>query len=254
MPPTLPSTISAVIDQLGEVVDEAIVRRDRIGYFAAMYRRVTAAIKDAIDADVFDDGPRMSVFDAAFGCRYLEAYNALRAGNKPSRCWRVSFDADRENDHLIVQHMLLGINAHINLDLAAAAASAAPGKEIGELRPDFNRVNDILTSVLADAQDIVGGFSPLLSMLDDVGGRTDEEILGFSIVEMRRQAWDHAVVLARQPDDDDRALLDIIDRKVAFLGRVVRDPGFPLSSAIRVIRHFEHDDVAEVIRALNPAI
>jgi hypothetical protein len=39
----------------------------------------------------------------------------------------------------VVQHVLLGMNAHINLDLGVAAAEVAPGPAIAGLRGDFDR-------------------------------------------------------------------------------------------------------------------
>ena len=55
------------------------------------------------------------------------------AGRPVPRCWQVAFERGRTGDHVILQHLLLGINAHVNLDLAVAAAEIAPGR--GDPRP-----------------------------------------------------------------------------------------------------------------------
>ena len=56
-------TIDEVIEALDGVLDEA--RRDgsRLGYFAALYRKVTIEVKKGIAAGYFDDGPRMERLD-----------------------------------------------------------------------------------------------------------------------------------------------------------------------------------------------
>lgn len=45
---------------------------------------------------------------------------------------------------LILQHLLLGINAHINLDLGIAAAQTSPGDDLPDLRNDFVEINRVL--------------------------------------------------------------------------------------------------------------
>ena len=47
----------------------------RLGYFAAMYKRITIAVRTAVNNGAFQDGPRMERFDAAFAGRYFDALN-----------------------------------------------------------------------------------------------------------------------------------------------------------------------------------
>ncbi len=71
--------IDDVIEALTGIVARARDQADRTGYFAALYRQVTVAVRDAITAGRFDDGQRMSRFDALFGNRYFDALDAWRA-------------------------------------------------------------------------------------------------------------------------------------------------------------------------------
>jgi hypothetical protein len=41
----------------------------------------------------------------------------------------------------------MGINTHINLDLAIAAALTSPGTAIYSLEKDFNKINDVISSL-----------------------------------------------------------------------------------------------------------
>jgi Family of unknown function (DUF5995) len=132
--PRSAATIDDVLALLREVVDESTVSADRVGYFAALYRQITVAVARAIDDGVFEDGERMSRLDARFANRYFAALHAWRMRGEPSRCWRTAFRAADEDGPVLVQHLVLGVNAHINLDLAIAAARMCPGDSIR--RPD----------------------------------------------------------------------------------------------------------------------
>jgi hypothetical protein len=247
------ASIDEVIARLDDLVADAIAAGDRMGYFASLYRQVTVAVRDGIEAGEFEDGARMDAFDTAFGNRYFAALDAWRAGAQPPKCWEQAFKATQEGNHLIIQHLLLGINAHINLDLGVAAATVAPGPTINALKTDFDRINTVLISVLQTLQSALDRCSPLMNILDQVGGRSDEEIMGFSIKTSRADAWAHALLLARGSDHIDELTLGILDQKVAILARLVRKPGFMLGHAIELIRHSESDDISSVIETLNSA-
>ena len=120
---------------------------------------------------------------------------------------------------MLVQHVLLGVNAHINLDLAVAAAQTSPGEEIGGLKGDFDRVNQVLARRRVPAPGRLDELSPLLGGLDVVLGRFDEEILGFQVERARAESWDAAVLLAGQTPDARQATVRMLDRYASGLGR-----------------------------------
>jgi hypothetical protein len=249
-PPGIRS-VDDVLAALREVVDDAARTSDRLGYFAALYRRVTVAVARAIERGDFDDGERMDRLDATFAGRYLSALRDWRAGGEISRSWRVAFRAADESGPVLVQHLVLGVNAHINLDLAVAAAQTCPGDGIADLERDFHRVNDILVATLADAQEAVADLSPMFGVLDVVLGRMDEAVIGFDIVRARRQAWEAAELLARQPADAAAATERLLDRYATGLGRIVLAPPFPMPAALELLRATERTPVGESVRRLD---
>jgi Family of unknown function (DUF5995) len=249
--PRQAETIDDVLEALHEVVSDSVAGASRIGYFAALYRQVTLGIRRAIDDGVFDDGERMSRLDAAFANRYLQALHDWRSGGRPSRSWRTAYRATDEDRPVLVQHLALGVNAHINLDLPVASARLCPGDAIWGLKRDFDLVNGILTTVLGDLQVRLAGLSPLLGALDVVLGRLDEEIVGFNVQKARSEAWDAAVILARQPADVQAATEKMLDRSANGLARVVLAPPFPLPAALDVLRATEPTGVAATILLLD---
>src|SRR5690606_31257892 len=148
--------VDDVLDILDVMVADATVAADRRGYFAALYRQVTVEVRRGIAAGVFDDGARMSVFDAAFANRYFDACVAP----VPPRSWRVAFAAAESESPIVLPHLLLGINAHINLDLGVVTGTMFRGGALAGFRDDFDRINDILAGLIPRTRQVVAGFSP----------------------------------------------------------------------------------------------
>ena len=59
---------------------------------------------------------------------YFDAYDRRQVDQPTSASWRVAFDAATKSKYLVLQQLLVGMNAHINLDLGIAAAETCPQK------------------------------------------------------------------------------------------------------------------------------
>jgi Family of unknown function (DUF5995) len=245
-------TINEVIEQLDDLISYARREKSRLGYFAALYRNVTIKVKEGILANSFEDGARMERLDVTFANRYLTAVERYRRGEEPSRCWRTSFRAAESWRPIVLQHLLLGINAHINLDLGVAAAQTSPGTQLDGLRRDFDSINDILSVMLDDVQDKLALVSPWMGVLDRVGGRTDEEILNFSIDRAREAAWRAAERLAPLGPEEAQKETDVLDRWADVLALVVQyPPGLSIRLATFFVHLSESRDVAKIIDTLT---
>lgn len=216
------NTIDEVLQQLDVIIDTARTENNAVGYFAYVYRRTTAAIKEAIRAGRFADNERMEVFDVSFANLYLEAYEQYHCEDPCSASWQLAFDAAKDQKALL-QHVLLGMNAHINLDLGVAAGRMMAGKDLNELSADFRRVNDILQEITNELQERVAQASPVFTWLDRLGKDKDEHLLDFSMRAAREQAW----VVAHQvwnAGEDSARVITRIDQNVARLGKRVNQP------------------------------
>lgn len=242
--------IDQVLDRLAEIIAGARELRSPLGYFPALYRQVTLRVKQGIAAGSFEDGARMARLDTIFASRYLNAYQTFRAGGQPPSCWQVAFEATRGNRLIILQDLLIGINAHINFDLGIAAAEVAPGEAIGSLHGDFDQINQILGSLLPKVEAVVGRFSPLIGLLDQIGGRDETQALNFNLDAARDDSWNHALILAHLPPAVWPAALDALDTKVTFLARLIADPGGLAGKAVEMIRLSESIDRVAIIDAL----
>lgn len=245
--------IDEVIESLDEVIRRARLDESRLGFFAALYRNVTLKVREGIRDGLFEDGPRMERLDVAFANRYLAALETYRSGREPSRCWLVSFEAVGEWRPIILQHLLLGMNAHINLDLGVAAAEVCPGPALPGLRNDFDTINGLLAGMLAKVQEDVEELSPWIKFLDRVSDdKVEDAVINFSISRARACAWSVAARLAPLDSDQTRREIERLDADVTLLGRLVRRPvGKLFRLGLYVIRLRESNDVRHSIDVLS---
>ncbi|MBD2356812.1 hypothetical protein H6G41_19640 [Tolypothrix sp. FACHB-123] len=243
-----------VIQYLDNIIAEAIAERSRRGFFAALYRQVTLKVKIGIKHGFFDDAARMEEFTTQFANRYFHALDDYQQNIKSTRSWQLTFDVLQKPELIILQHLLLAINSHINLDLGIVAAELCPGDKVHSLRDDFIKINAILNDLLEPTEMVLGQMSPLIEILDRFGGRKDEIIFNFSIRKARQSAWNHAKILAYQIPDVQQDIITIIDSKVAFLGRAIANPNRTFDRVVELIKKSENDDVVSIINALNTIV
>ena len=245
-------TIDDVIGALGDVIERALRERSRLGFFAALYRKVTVTVKEGIAAGRFDDGPRMERLDVTFAGRYLDALARFQRGERPTACWQVSFEAAATWPPIILQHLLLGMNAHINFDLGVASATVCPGDALPSLKHDFNEINTILAGLVGQVQSEIDQLSPWIRLLDHIDPKADQAIVNFSMEKARAAAWRVAERLAPVPPDRWGPELAKLDLEVTLLGRLVRHPiGKLFNVGLLVIRSRETSDVSRVVRVLD---
>ena len=104
------TTIDDVVAALDDIISWSVSTPSRLGYFAALYKRITLAVGAAIERGYFDDGPRMERLDVAFAARYFEAFNGYHhpgTFSKPTRSWRITFDHAPDPAAIMVQHLSL---------------------------------------------------------------------------------------------------------------------------------------------------
>src|SRR5215470_3725016 len=211
--------IDDVIRALDAIIDWAWSEKSRLGYFAALYRRVTRAVKDGIAKNQFQNGPLMERLDVNFAGRYLEAFGQFRSRQEPTLSWQIAFAAAQRWRPIVVQHLLAGINAHINLDLGIAAAVTAPGDQLPGLQADFDQINQVLAGLVSTVEKEIATVSPLLGLLETLSLKTDTAIINFSLDEARKFAWNHAVKMAPMSPQEMQAAIHDLDLEAAKFGK-----------------------------------
>jgi hypothetical protein len=210
-----------------------------------MYARVTGQIAGSIDAGQFDDGQRMHYFATVFATRYTAAFRETipRPG-----CWQASWDVAGDERLLIVQHLLVGINAHVNFDLPQAVVAIA--RDTGYLegvRGDFDAVNDVLAATSVGVLKDLDRVSRWVSEVAALGG---DRVFRFSLRVARDQAWAAAQRLYRLDGPAEQAYVAELDRLVSVLAYLITHPTLPGSLLVPVARCFEQHDPHKVVGAL----
>jgi hypothetical protein len=223
-----PATIDDVIARLETIVDDAIRKGSPIGYFAALYERVTRAVSRAIVARAFDDGLRMELLDRTFAGRFLDAWDAYGRGEPAS----------------------LGISAHINLDLGIAAATIAPGFAIASLQGDFDRINSILARLVGAVQLALGEVSPRFRTIDAIQ-TAEDKLFDFTLDKARAEAWSFAQTLAAAPQERWGGLIAERDAVVAALGECILKPSALAAPVIAWVRAAESKDTTQNIQVMG---
>lgn len=248
----LPSTIDEVINQLEKIIFYCKTNNSCAGYFAVLYHKVTCKVRDCININEFEDGLRMGRLDVTFANRYLIAFHDWIAGKPTTNSWKIAFDAIAPNKSLVLQHLLLGMNAHINLDLGIATTSVMEGFVLEDIHKDFDIINSILSSMIDNIEDCLTKINPLMRLLNLHIYKYDEMLVQFSIKTARDGAWVFAQELNGKKGNDYISCVSSRDASIQQIGNSIANPrGFLLKLIAGLIRRFEKRNVSAVIDFLG---
>lgn len=242
-------TIDDVLIRMDEIVAECKSNQSRIGYFAILYRQVTRRIRDGILAGEFEDNTRMVMLDVLFAKRFIDAYELWKSGSKPTESWRLAFEASKNSRSLVLQHLFLGINAHINLDLGIAASETMLGKDLAGIQGDFNKINGVLAELVDKVKSNISTVSPIFGWLIPLAKGRDEMLLNFSIQLARDGAWKYAGEYHADPNKD----FQIRDRdtNISKLADKLINPGKFLAFIVKIVAFAEWKSVSKTMDQLD---
>ncbi len=221
---------------MDDIVDQCKQQNLRAGYFAVLYRFVTLRIKQGIENDEFDDSNRMEELDTIFAQRFFDAFDAYynNSGKPVTQSWKHAFDAAQSSKYIIMQHMLLGINAHINLDLGIAAAETMKDDDLELIHDDYDRINAILASLVDDVTSNMSRISLFFGPMIRLAGKADDMLINFSIIVARDGAWEFAHTYRSAPNKE--LAIRERDEKIANLAKRLTQTSPFVSAIIKVIR------------------
>ena len=194
----------------------------------------------------------MERFDVIFANRYLAAWAGREAGAAGGAAWGVAFGTEHAFWPVVLQHLLLGMNAHINLDLGIAAAETTPGVGIDGLKPDFDRINQLLADLVGDVENRLARVWPPLRRLEGFAGGVDEAVINFSLRVARDYAWSVATAMAAEADPVARSRREQeVDHWSAVIGQRILHPGFRAGLVLKFVRLHERGTVADKLAILG---
>ncbi|WP_276257357.1 DUF5995 family protein [Haloglomus litoreum] len=185
-------------DRLDALRREFADRGDDRAVFLTVYARTTEAVAARIERGEFEDPEWVATYLVAFANRYRQACHNYERGalSAVADPWQLAFDSAAEPDSLVAQDALLGVNAHINYDLAFALVDAGIERDRTARYADHCDVTEVLRTIVDDIQDLLASEAPGLVAVDESLGRADERLAIFTIDECRASAWRNAVGLS----------------------------------------------------------
>lgn len=250
MPFIKSNSIDEVISKLEDIINESQRNNDSLGYFAVLYQKVTMKVKKEIANGFFDDNERMEQLDIVFADRYLEAVNAYMENKPITSSWQRAFDIRSNYWPIVLQHLLVGMNAHISLDLGIAAAEISRGHNIHDLQNDFNKINDILSSLVNEVQNNLSKIWPTLKKILIKTRKVDDFLVDFSMEIARDGAWNFAKSIADQPNELE-SLVSRRDQKVSKNTSIITNPGLIATLILGLIRLGERGSISKRITQLK---
>jgi len=236
-----------VQQEIHEVVQWALKEKppSRVGYFAALYWTVAKAIEK--ERHLFQHKEWLDELNHAFYRRYADAVAAYKGHRSAPDAWEAAFDAARNGKLLIVQHVLLGANAHINVDLAAATAETLKPNQLAAFERDFHLMNQVLGEVVDQTCRSLSRVWPFLRLVNRYFLREEDAVLKFSLSRAREHAWLRAQELVKLEGDALKAAIDDLNAEAVDIAHRIVKPDQPLGFLVQILRQGELRSVPRVI-------
>jgi hypothetical protein len=237
------TSLADAVQGLTRLEDALRQRHDRRAIFATAYLVITTELHRKVEAGTFKDSAWAAQYAVIFANLYREALVTFEAGQLAAvpKAWQISFTTSLQNRALLIQDLVLGINAHINYDLALALTAVGIDPQRPARYHDHLAVNQVLHVATDRLQDQVCSiYAPILKVLDAAGGRVDELLANFSVIKARESAWLAAVALVNARDAEEQAALRAnLNDRAAVLSRLILSPNPLYPWLIGALRHLE---------------
>lgn len=192
-------SVTDVTTRLTELEARLRDQDDRRAIFLTIYRQMTAKVRDGINHGQFENSDWMTRYLVGFANYYRRAFLAFEEGRLTAvpDPWRITFGTALRGDSLVIQDSVLGINAHINYDLALTLNEVGIDPNRAQKYQDHVAINDTLARLIDIQQAILAEmYAAGIGDIDTALGRLDESFFLRTMTEGREQAWRVAVVLA----------------------------------------------------------
>lgn len=205
------------LERMDQHIANWVSSDDQRKTFLQCYRAMTANMADAINDNKFEDNAWVNLLLNRFAEYYFDALACYEcASNTPKVWYEVHKDTGTTSLHPI-QHLLLGVNAHINYDLVLALYDIlwpewpTANNELRAKRyRDHCKVNQVIAATIDQVQDeIIEPGRPAMALIDTLLGRMDELLISHLIASWRDDVWEHAVQMLNTTSESGRETLRV---------------------------------------------
>lgn len=232
-----PSDVFSALPSLEQVSRRLRKQRDARAVFPDVYAIITRRVEAEVakgEASMFLEPAWIAKLAGLFAVRYFESLTAsLTGATQPSTAWRLAYEYAAQGLTLPVQDALLGINAHINYDLAqgiydniVAAGAQHDQRLLARYRHDHDAVNRILQDSIPECLQLLANRygCPLTRVIlrsDTVQAACCRLTLAM-LKLWRDRVWDEVLGLLAASDETERAeVLSRMNRESGFIAGVI---------------------------------
>jgi hypothetical protein len=203
--------LRATLREMSRIADSAASSCGHDAVFARAYLRMTQLYGHTREIPgYYEDVRAVNHLDAVFAKYYFDAYNGWKSGNRSvvPQSWLVALDAAKNKKVTGAGDLLLGMNAHINRDLAfVLAGTGLVSPEGSSYKRDYDAVEQWLYDATAPLMaEFAARFDPTIDDSSDPLGLGNWSL--FQMVSAwRENAWRNAELLVSAPTPAARAVV-----------------------------------------------
>lgn len=201
-------------------------KQHRVAAFNSLYYTITDRIASALHGPKVTDPEFLERLDVEFAKRYFVALKLWGDDEDTMTpdAWEVLFRRGADERVSLLAAAMLGVNAHINLDLAMALIATWRQLDTGpgdEIHPDYLLINRIFYEEIPGLRRRYS--TPWQLDLDTLCGKLDDWSQDLLVFGTRAMAWERAErVWPLRHDAEDFAHAQLVmDRTTALLGETI---------------------------------
>lgn len=241
-----PTNIDEALDAMRSALDCFHREHDRRAVFLRAYYLITIAVYEAAhqrgrhDGRVFFDPAWIERLAGKFASLY---FRSLTSEERPGkRAWKQAHRLAAGGRTSVLQDVLLGLNAHINYDLAYGIhlnmVEHDDGRDhllLPRRKHDHDQVNEILVACIPQVkQSLTRDYGGEIRVLGDLMGSLGEGLAGLGLAHCRERVWWSAVSFLAGQSDAELALVHArLDAESSRIAEEIALEGTTVRRAVR---------------------
>ncbi|HEY9421400.1 MAG TPA: DUF5995 family protein [Thermoanaerobaculia bacterium] len=244
-----PRNIDEAVPALKKALDWYHDNNDYRAVFLRAYYIITVNVHSAVHGygewkqGIFFDPAWIASLAGKFSSLYFQSLTTFEREPGSELAWKLAHRMAEDRSSTVVQDLLLGLNAHINYDLAYGIFMNL--KEHGDDRNhlllprrkfDHDQVNEILLRSIPEiTTTLTRDYGGAIRFLDLALDRLDDLLAGTGLRYYRERVWWDAVSYLTTTDEQELKLVhEKLNRESASLAKLIGDQSF-WSLPIRVV-------------------
>lgn len=228
-----PPDVDAALVSLTTVATRLRALRDPRAVFADVYAVITRDVAAALRVGgTFLEPGWIATLAGRFAERYFDALAPALVGAAPAAdAWRIAFAAGERGRCVPVREALLGINAHVNHDLARGVAETiaergpAGAVALARYAHDHHAIDGVLRAAVPEIHRmLVDRYrcpASWLAARSRRGARAATEPVVRTVEAWRARVWARALALLEGDAEERRVTLRASDREAARIARAL---------------------------------